>query len=125
MKFARWVFTIAGIYGVLILAPLFFMEKTIGLQDPPPITHPMFFYGFAGAGLAWQIAFLVIGRNPVRFRPMMLVALVEKIPYGVSGIVLYLQHRMHAPADLGFACIDLVWAALFVAAYFKTTAQAG
>ena len=120
MKFARWVFAIAGIYGVVILTPLFFMEKMIGEQDPPPITHPMFFYGFAGAGLAWQIVFLAIAKNPRRFRPLILISLVEKIPYGVSGIVLYLQHRMKSPADLGFACFDLFWALLFVIAWMKT-----
>ena len=48
MKFTRWVFTIAGVYGVVTVAPLYFMEQTIGKQDPPPITHPMFFYGFVG-----------------------------------------------------------------------------
>ena len=47
MKFARWVFAIAGIYGVISVAPLYFMEQAIGKQDPPPITHPVFFYGFA------------------------------------------------------------------------------
>ena len=40
MKFARWVFAIAGVYGVITVAPLYFMEQAIGKQDPPPITHP-------------------------------------------------------------------------------------
>ena len=122
MKFARWIFTIAGIYGVLLMAPLFFLEKAIGQKDPPAITHPLFFYGFAGVTLVWQIAFLVIGRDAARLRPMMPLAVLEKIAYGVAGVVLYVQHRMNSPADLGFACIDLVWGALFVAAYLKTAA---
>jgi hypothetical protein len=52
MKFAKIIFLIAGIWGVLILTPLYFMFNTIGRQDPPPITHPAFYYGFVGAGLA-------------------------------------------------------------------------
>jgi len=30
MKFSRWVFNIAGIYGVISIAPLYFMEQVIG-----------------------------------------------------------------------------------------------
>ena len=50
MKFAKIVFWIAGIWGVLTLTPLYFMFDLIGRKDPPPITHPAFFYGFVGAG---------------------------------------------------------------------------
>lgn len=57
MKFAKIVFRIGAIWGVLVLTPLYFMFTLIGRNDPPPITHPAFFYGFIGAGLAWQIAF--------------------------------------------------------------------
>ena len=55
MKFARLVFTVAGIWGMLLLTPLYFMFDLIGQQDPPAITHPAFFYGFAGLGLAWLL----------------------------------------------------------------------
>ena len=50
MKFAKIIFLVAGIYGVLVLAPIYFMESTIGRQTPPAITHPEYFYGFLGAG---------------------------------------------------------------------------
>ena len=69
MTFARLVFRIAGVWGLLLLAPLYFMFDLIGRQDPPPITHPAFYYGFAGVALAWQIAFFIIAHDPVRFRP--------------------------------------------------------
>ena len=67
MKFAKIVFYVAFAWGILILTPLYFMFDTIGRQDPPPITHPGFYYGFLSAGLAWQFAFLVIARDPVGF----------------------------------------------------------
>jgi hypothetical protein len=67
MKFAKIVFWIAGLWGVLILTPLYFMFDMIGRKDPPPITHPAFFYGFVGAGLAWQIALFVIATDPARY----------------------------------------------------------
>jgi hypothetical protein len=119
MKFARIVFWIAAIWGVLILTPLYFMFDLIGRQDPPVITHPAFYYGFAGAGVAWQLAFIVIARDPVRFRPMMLPSVFEKFSYGVALIVLYLQRRLH-PNDLTFAGVDLLLGILFLVAFFKT-----
>jgi hypothetical protein len=119
MKFAKAVFFIAAIWGALLLAPLYFIFDLIGEQDPPPITHPGFYYGFAGLGLAWQFAFVVIARDPARFRPMMIPSIAEKVGYGGAAVVLYLQGRMHAQ-DLAFGVIDLCLAALFAAAYVRT-----
>ncbi len=122
MKLAKIVFWIAGIWGVLVLAPLYFIFDMIGRQDPPPITHPAFYYGFVGAALAWQIAFMIIATNPVRFRPLMLAGIVEKFSYGAALTVLYLQHRLH-PSDLTFGVVDLLFGILFVFAFLKTPAQ--
>ena len=57
MKFAKIIFWIAGTYGLVIITPLYFLANRIGQQDPPPITHPGFYYGFVGVAIAWQIAF--------------------------------------------------------------------
>jgi hypothetical protein len=122
MKFARIVFLIAGIWGVLILAPLYFMFDMIGRQDPPPITHPAFYYGFVSVALAWQVAFFVISRDPVRFRPMIIPSVIEKFAYGIALVVLFLQNRLHA-SDLVFGGVDLVFGVLFIAAFFKTAGQ--
>jgi len=119
MKFARIVFYIAFFWGLLILGPLLGMFDIISRQDPPPITHPAFYYGFATAGLAFQFVFLVIARDPVRFRPMMLPSVLEKWAYAAALTVLYLQHRLH-PQDAAFAAIDALLGALFLAAYLRT-----
>jgi len=119
MKFAKILFWIAAIWGILILTPLYFMFGAISRQDPPPITHPAFYYGFVGAGLAWQFAFAVIARDPVRFRPMILPSIFEKFSYGVALITLYLQHRVH-PSDLVFGAVDLLFGILFLAAWLQT-----
>ena len=120
MKFARIVFFIAGIWGVLILTPLYFIFDTIGRNDPPPITHPAFYYGFISVALAFQIAFIVIARDPTRLRPMMIPSMIEKFAGGFTFVVLYLQHRL-TPGDLALGCIDLLFGVLFVAAFFKAT----
>jgi hypothetical protein len=124
MKFAKVVFWIAGIWGLLVIAPLYFMFDLIGRTDPPAITHPGFFYGFVGVALSWQIAFLFIATNPARFRPLMIPSLLEKLTYGAAVFVLVQQGRMHR-SDLVFAGTDLFLGVLFVAAYFKTAPRAG
>jgi hypothetical protein len=120
MKFAKVLFWIAAIWGVLVITPLYFLYDTIGRQDPPPITHPGFYYGFAGCGLAWQFAFMVIASDPARFRAMMIPAVFEKFSFAVAQIVLYLQHRLH-PSDLFLGVIDGLLGVLFLVAFFRTS----
>ncbi|HEY6768849.1 MAG TPA: hypothetical protein VI386_29180 [Candidatus Sulfotelmatobacter sp.] len=119
MKFSRIVFGIAGVWGILILTPLYFMFDLIGRQDPPPITHPGFYYAFVSVGLAWQVAFLIIARDPVRLRPLMIAAVLEKFGGGGTFVTLYLQHRL-SRGDLVLGCIDLMFGFLFVASFLKT-----
>jgi hypothetical protein len=123
MRFAKIVFWVAGIWGFLVLTPLYFMFDLISRNDPPPITHPGFFYGFVGLGLAWQVAFIVIATDPVRFRPLMIPCILEKVSWSAAVIILVLQGRMHK-SDLVFAGTDLLLGLLFLIAYFKTPPRA-
>jgi hypothetical protein len=118
MKFARWLFNLAGIYGVVTVAPLYFMEQAINRQDPPAITHPMFFYGFAGVTLTWQLLLFAIAREPVRLRPVIPFAALEKLSFGLGAMVLHTQGRL-APADLWLGAIDLLLAVLFAVAWWR------
>ena len=119
MKFAKIVFWVAGIWGVLILTPLYFIFDMIGRKDPPPITHPAFYYGFVGAALAWQIAFFIIATDPARYRALMIPSVFEKFSYGIAVVILVAQERMHR-SDLAFGVIDLLLGVLFVIAYIRT-----
>jgi len=67
-RFSSFVFLVAGTYGLIVLLPGFFGEKTLAEKMPPPVTHPEFYYGFFGVATAWQVAFLIISRDPQRFR---------------------------------------------------------
>ena len=118
MKFAKAVFWVAAIWGVLVITPLYFIFDAIGRKDPPPISHPGFYYGFVGAGLAWQLAFFVIARDPVRHR-LMLPSVFEKFSYAIAMFVLVAQARAHS-GDLVFAGVDGLLGILFLIAYCKT-----
>jgi len=116
---ARRTFRIAAIYGILVLLPQYFLEGRIGRDYPPPITHPEHFYGFIGVALAWQVLFLLIARDPLRYRPVMPVAILEKLAFGLACVVLYVQGRL-AGATLSAGAIDLVLAVLFLVSYRAT-----
>ena len=118
-RFARRVYTIAGIYGLIVMFPQYFLEDKIGRDYPPPITHPEYFCGFVGIVLVWQIAFLVIARDPARFRALMPVTVLEKLAFAVPVALLYAQGRA-ASSLLPFAAIDLVLGALFFIAWRRT-----
>jgi hypothetical protein len=119
MRFAKVVFWVAGIWGLLVITPLYFMFDLIGQKDPPAITHPGFYYGFVGVALAWQVAFIFIAREPLRLRPMMIPSVIEKFSWGIAVVVLVAQGRMHS-SDLVFAGTDGLLGVLFVVAYWKT-----
>jgi hypothetical protein len=118
MRFARWVFLIAGIYGLVVVTPQYFMEGVIARMSGP-ITHPEYFYGFVGVVVAFQLVFLVVSRDPVRYRPIMPACVVEKLTFGVAAWALYAAQRVRADILL-FAAIDLVLAVLFMMAWMKT-----
>jgi hypothetical protein len=90
MKFSKITFTTAGIYGLVTLVPCYFLEARIGMDSPPPISHPEYFYGFLGIALSWQLLFFAISTAPIRLRPVMPFALLEKLGFGGTAIVLYL-----------------------------------
>jgi hypothetical protein len=116
--FAERVFRVAGIYGLCVLLPQYFMEGRLARDFPPPMNHPEHFYGFIGVATAWQVAFLIIARDPARYRLMMLPGMLEKLSFGIAAVVLYLQHRLAATV-LAFGVLDLLWAVLFAWAFVK------
>ena len=118
MRFSGWVFRIAAIWGFLSVPPMFFLLDRFGGDNPPPVTHPEFFYGFAGVTLAWQIVFLVIAWDPPRFRPIIPAAIVEKLAWAFTVAVLHAQGRMPA-ALVPLGAVDLLFAVLFTAAFTR------
>ena len=123
MKFAKAVFWVAAIWACWSLPRFYFMFDLIGRKDPPQITHPGFFYGFVGAALAWQFAFMLIARDPSRHRPLMIPSVVEKFSYSIAVLVLIQQGRMHK-SDMVFGVVNFLLGILFMLAYLRTPRSA-
>ncbi|WP_435016357.1 hypothetical protein TA3x_003922 [Tundrisphaera sp. TA3] len=119
MRFARIVYRVAAITGLIGLIPMYFLEGRVGRDQPPAITHPEYYYGFLGLAVVWQVAFLAIARDPARYRPLMLVSVLEKASFSLPSLILYVQGRM-AGAMLIPVSFDMALGILFAIAYLKT-----
>jgi hypothetical protein len=120
-RFSSIVFLAAGIYGLIVLAPGFFGEKMVAEKMPPAITHPEFYYGFLGVAVAWQVGFLIIARDPQRFRPIIPAAILEKLTFCVACVVLLALGRIPLIVAMGGAG-DFVLGTLFTVSYFRLRA---
>ena len=119
MRFARIVFIGAGMWGIGVLIPFAWLLDVTGRRYGAPVEYPHFFYGFLLVAFAWQIAFLIIGSDPVRYRPMMIPAMLEKFGYVATLAVLHGQGRI-GMADAQAAIPDGLLGLLFIAAFLKT-----
>jgi hypothetical protein len=121
VTYARWLFRIAGIYGLLTVAPMLFLEKAVA-GDTGWIGHPEYFYGWIVAALVFQLMFLVIASDPARFRPLIPIAILEKFTWIAALWTLAAQGRV-PPPTLVIGSLDAVWGVLFVIAWIRTRPQ--
>jgi|SRR5580700_8455454 hypothetical protein len=118
MRFAKIVFRIAGIYGLLVLVPALFLESKYSHDYPPAVTHPEFYYGFVAVAIAWQILFLIFATDPLKYRPMIIPSILEKFGYPLALIFLHSQNRID-PRMFALGNIDRIFFVLFAIAYAK------
>jgi hypothetical protein len=118
MKFAKYTFLVAGVLGLIALVPQYFLFEKNGTDFPPAINHPEYYYGFIGVAVAFQLVFLVISQDPLKYRAMMMPSVVEKFSFGLACLVLFMQGKL---AGLQFAAgaIDLLLGVLFIISWVK------
>jgi len=101
----------AAIYGLAVLLPQY-------LQSPPPGVEAVA-YGFIGTASVFQLAFWIIGGDPLRYRALMPVTVLEKLVFGVPVAILYAQGRVPTFL-LPFGMIDLLLGLGFFLAWRAT-----
>lgn len=110
MRFARVVFTLGGVMGLLV--------GVVRLSQPGEwLIHALY-----ATLLSWQITFLFIGWDPIRFRPLMIPAMLEKVFYVSTVAVLGVAGQIPDEMGrwLGGVIVHGAIGALFVAAFLKT-----
>lgn len=115
MRFAKSTFLIAGIYGLFALLPMYLTEEGYGAASPPPINHPEFYYGFIGVAVAFQLVFLIISRDPVKYRVFIVPSIIEKFSFAIAVAVLVYLGRTSGMIVIG-AAIDGLLGILFTIA---------
>lgn len=118
MKVARIIFGLAALYGIPVLLLGLFGEGQFNAAMPPAITHPEFYFGFHGVALVFQLIFVMIAIDPVRYRPLMLVAVFEKLGFFGPGLWLYANGRLTVGGPFYGAMIDGLLALLFLLAWW-------
>ena len=119
VKNVKRIFLVSGIYGLAVMFPMLFTEQKFGTDNPPAITHAEFYYGFVGLALAFQLVFLLIAKDPVRYKPMMIAAMLEKVVFGMTVIALRIFSAVPSTVFF-FGMIDVCLLCLFVYAWMKT-----
>jgi len=119
MRFAKIVFALAGIWGFLVLTPMYFLESKFGSDNPPAPNHPELYYGFVGVALAFQVVFLLIATNPLKYRLFIIPSIIEKFSFAIAVLVLFLNSRLEGQMVYAGA-LDGALGLLFVASSFAT-----
>lgn len=114
-RWVAWWFRGAAAYGALALLAGAFVPPA---EPAAVLPH----YAFTGTALAFQIVFWIVGGDPVRYRPVMLAGVAEKLAFGIPALLL--SGRGLAPgAVIPFAAIDLLLGAGFLLAWRATPAR--
>jgi hypothetical protein len=114
-RHARWLFRGAAIYGLILLLPLYFLEKTAA-APAASFDHPEYYYGFVSAAAAWQLVYWVIGGDPVRYRTLMPIGVIAKLGFWIPTVLLWLGGRTPT-STFALTNGDLVLAIAFFVAW--------
>jgi hypothetical protein len=110
VKFARVLYGITAIYGVLSLMPLYFMAGISDAMRPRPLP----ILNFTTDASAWRCCdeSCLISRSDSARN-------FEKFAYSVPVVILFLLGRV-APTILLSSLVDPILGVLFIVAYFRT-----
>jgi hypothetical protein len=119
MRFAKRIYRVAGIAGLFLVVPAYFLEGWTATINPPAVEHAEFYYGFVSVVMVWQLVYILIGTDPLRFRPVMLLAAAAKGSFVATLLTLFSLGRIQ-PLWFGFAAFDGTFTLLFLLGYIKT-----
>ena len=121
-KTARFLFRGAAIYGLIVLLPLYFLERQVA-APAAALAHPEYYYGFIGAAAAWQLVYWTIGSDPVRYRPLMALGVIAKVGFWIPTFLLWLNGRTPT-STFALVNVDLLLGIAFFVAWRRLKAPA-
>ena len=121
-KTAHFLFRGAAIYGLIVLLPLYFLERQVA-APAAALAHPEYYYGFIGAAAAWQLVYWTIGSDPVRYRPLMALGVIAKVGFWIPTFLLWLTGRTPT-STFALVNVDLLLGIAFFVAWRRLKAPA-
>lgn len=112
---AGWLFRGAAIYGLIILLPLYLLERQVA-APAASLAHPEYYYGFVGAAAAWQLVYWTIGGEPLRYRAFMPLGVIAKFGFWIPTFLLWLNGRTPT-STFALVNVDLVLGIAFFFAW--------
>lgn len=112
---ARFLFRGAAIYGLIVLLPLYFLERQVA-APAAALDHPEYYYGFVGAAAGWQLVYWTIGGDPLRYRAFMPLATIAKLAFWIPTLLLWLNGRTPTSTFV-LTNVDLILGIAFFAAW--------
>jgi len=109
MKFVRIIFALAAAWGFLALVPGLFGEAG---------PRPEYYYGFIGIALVYQLIFILIAIDPVRYRALIPLSILEKLSFFLPVTILYAQGRVAMGPVFFGGMVDGLLMLLFALAWF-------
>ena len=120
---AKLIFRVAAVWAILALTPILFFPNRIGNPVPRPLTEPEYFHGFLALSLLFALLYLVIATNPIRYRPVMWIGILQKFVYPLAIFGLLSTHRA-PPTKSFYAGVEFLFGLLFILALIKTPKEA-
>lgn len=121
--FARRVFQAAAIWGLLVI-PLGYASYLSGAEPSlTAIARPEIVHGFFLVTFAWQLVFGLISTDPARYRLLMPVAVIEKLPFAAVTFWLF-SGGLVDTTILFMGAMDALLGTLFIFAFLKTSPAA-
>lgn len=117
---ASRIYGVAAVYGVGCLLPNLFQERKCDKElAPVPVEAPVWFYGFNSVALTFQFVFALMATDPIKYRDLMPLAMLEKFGFVACCIKLHREGRLQPMMRLG-ASIDALLGVAFGLAYYVT-----
>ena len=110
MKTIRIIFALAAAWGFLAVIPGLFDEAG---------PRPEYYYGFLGLALVFQLVFVIIALDPLRYRALVPIAILEKLAFFLRVTILYLQGQVAMGGVFFGGMVDGLWMLLFGLAWLR------
>ncbi|MGA9533209.1 MAG: hypothetical protein WBR18_10880 [Anaerolineales bacterium] len=122
MKIARWAFLGAGVFGLILAAPVSYSLFASPEEVLPSGSAVLLFSTLLFQYLCWQLLYILISRDPAKHRIMMIPAFLALIANSFYSLWWY---GSGFPLGSLILVVQVIIACTFIAAFWSTGREKG